>query len=387
MSEGHKHLGLTRWPFPVVPNPEHCTFLADRDQVKADVGDLLRFLSRRDTSSIHLFWAWFGAGKTHTLYYLVNQASALNGTKNGNRLRCIYSEFPKSARGFIDLYQSFVAELGVEELIMMYLEAMTAPGSGDLAQDLLRTSPDLAAALKVVATGRPEDQANAMRWLRGDDLPVSQCRSVGASHKLKSAEDACRIIVDLKRIESLAAESLGYSGYRLIWILDEYQRIERLTPKVREGVNTALHSIFNASPEGLSLILSFSGKPEEKTRPPWLTEELASRIGRTKVMVLPPLQPAEAMGFVRDVLAKWRMPEFKRDTKYFPFSKDACMAIIEEAGQNGELKPRDVMSAFSAVLEQAESKLEAGEIKQITADLATSILKEYVNLAQSSEDD
>jgi hypothetical protein len=67
-----RHLGLTRWPFPVVPDLAFSTFMADRKQLKADIDDLLRVLCRRDTSSIHLLWAWFGAGKTHSLYYLVS---------------------------------------------------------------------------------------------------------------------------------------------------------------------------------------------------------------------------------------------------------------------------------------------------------------------------
>ena len=62
MIRAYPHLKLTRWPFPVVPDPDYCTFLAARSLLRDDVHDLLNALARRDTSSIHLFWAWFGAG-------------------------------------------------------------------------------------------------------------------------------------------------------------------------------------------------------------------------------------------------------------------------------------------------------------------------------------
>ena|SRR3990172_1415978 len=80
MTGQYNHLGLTRWPFPIVPEREFCTFLADRQQLRLDIAGLLTTLFRRDASSVHLFWSWFGGGKTHTLFYLANQAE----TKRNN---------------------------------------------------------------------------------------------------------------------------------------------------------------------------------------------------------------------------------------------------------------------------------------------------------------
>ena len=68
------HLCLQRWPFVVVPSPDLCDFIADREQFREDIEKLLRNLSRQSASSIHPIWSWFGAGKTHTLYYLSNRA-------------------------------------------------------------------------------------------------------------------------------------------------------------------------------------------------------------------------------------------------------------------------------------------------------------------------
>jgi hypothetical protein len=110
------HLGLVAWPFSVVPRKQHCDFIAGRKQLLNDISALLRGLSRRDTSSIHLMWSWLGAGKTHSLYYLMNESRKLSENAHV-ALYPIYSEFPKRARGFFDLYQSAIVNLDRKLLI------------------------------------------------------------------------------------------------------------------------------------------------------------------------------------------------------------------------------------------------------------------------------
>jgi len=381
----YEHLGLSRWPFPIVPQPDFCTFLADRKQLRQDVDDLLQQLSRRETSSIHLFWAWFGAGKTHTLFYLANRAASLTGGE-GNALHCIYSEFPKAAKGFLDLYRSLAATLDIDMLGEAYLEVCTAPDAAGLVRKIRQLSPDLASVLHVLVTGTTADQATTVRWLRADSIPVAQCRGVGASSRIATAEDACRTLSCIQHVLAAATKCKRQPGYRLIWVLDEYQRIEGLPKRVREEMNTSLHSLFNSCPCGLSLLLSFSGKPEPGHIPPWLTKELASRIGRTKVMVLPPLQPREAVAFVGEVLQEFRLDVGTTRDRFFPFTREACDFIIREVATSGQLKPREIMSAFSAVLQEAEPRLERREIKEISPSVAKSILSSYVNVAESMEE-
>jgi serine/threonine protein kinase len=147
------HLAITRWPFPVVPDREYCTFMADRQELQSELKELLHALSRRDTSSIHLFWAWFGAGKTHTLLYLAHQAEIANQRGEGTALLTVYSEFPKSVRGFLDLFRTFTISLDPDRFVEAFLEIQTCPSAEMLHRRLLLTSPDLATALNVMATG------------------------------------------------------------------------------------------------------------------------------------------------------------------------------------------------------------------------------------------
>ena len=102
----YQHLHLSQWPFAVVPRPEYCTFIAGRPQLKADIADLLRALSRRDTSSIHVLWSSFGAGKTHSLYYIASEARGACAKPPAMDMVPIYTEFPEQVRGFVDLYRA-----------------------------------------------------------------------------------------------------------------------------------------------------------------------------------------------------------------------------------------------------------------------------------------
>lgn len=385
MAEDFGHLGLTRWPFPVVPERKYCTFLADREQLQSDVEDLLASLSRRDTSSIHLFWAWFGAGKTHTLFYMANRAAEMTSKSIGNVFHIVYSEFPKAARNFVDLYRSFVMGLDIDTLIEAFLEVSTCADSDRLSGELRQASLDLSSALHVMATGQSQDQATAMRWLRAEALPISEFRKIGIFQKINSVEEATRILAALVHLLMAAAQAQGRSGSRVLWLLDEFQRIERTGSRTLNEINAGLHSTFNACPNGLSLFLSFSGKPQASL-PRWFSHELRDRIGRTKVMILPPMLSDEALVFVKDVLARVRPSAFNHTLPFFPFNEAACKAIIEEIEKKGDIKPRAIMQAFSAVLEEADRRIEAREIDVIGPEFAKRVLTERIVLTDDTED-
>jgi hypothetical protein len=378
------HLGLARWPFPIVPRPEHCTFMADRKTLRDDLTSLIRSFARQDASSIHLLWSWFGAGKTHTLFYVANQC-ALTRQQMGGRLHSVYSEFPKSPRSFLDVYRAFALGVDTDELIEAYLEITTSTQSDTLRRTLTAASPDLVTGLHVLATGSPSDQTTAMRWLWGEALPVGQFRAIGISNKVSSSEEASRILAALVRLLSLSSQSQNRPSCRMVWLLDEFQRIGQLPPRVRDEINTGLHSTFNACPAGLSIVLSFSGKPE-KDLPDWFTSELRDRIGRTKVMVLPPLQPEEAMVFVRDVIAELRTLEAYDKPPFFPFDEPTVRFIIDEVRRSEDLKPRSLMHAFNAVLQEADPLLQARTISSVSADFARPVLAEHVSLAENESD-
>ncbi|MDE0371432.1 MAG: hypothetical protein OXI73_02645 [Rhodospirillales bacterium] len=374
----HDHLSLRRWPFFVVPEPSRCDFIADREHFRDDVEKLLRTLSRQNASSIHPIWSWFGAGKTHTLHYISNKAAQLH-EHGASHLATVYSEFPRNPRSFVDVYKSFALQLDRELLSDAYLEITTAQDAERLERDLLQTSSDLACALKVLVIGNAADKELAMRWVRAEPLPVADCRKLGISRRIISSEDSTRALIGIVRVFGLSAASQNQVNSRLIWQLDELQRIDELPPRVRHEINTGLHSTFNACPTGLTMILSFSGHPSESL-PEWFSPELKDRIGRTKVMILPPMNRNDAMKFVRDVLQHSRPEDGPGPEPYFPFTEETCGIIIDDITDHGDLKPRAIMQAFDAVLREADMDIETGRIKVIAPSFARKILSELVKL-------
>jgi hypothetical protein len=175
-----------------------------------------------------------------------------------------------------------------------------------------------------------------------------------------------------------AALARGYTNASVIWMLDEIQRIAKLPPRVRLEISAGLHTLFNACPSGLMMILSFSGQPSAEL-PDWFSPELADRIGETKVMVLPPLQVADARIFLKDVLRAHR-PKATEGDDFAPFTHEAVDVVIARVAQAGDIRPRALMQAFGAVLEMGEPELKAGSIQAIGRDLASRALRERVSL-------
>lgn len=374
----YAHLSLRRWPFFVVPEPDLCDFIADRVRFHRDVEKLLRTLSRQNASSIHPIWSWFGAGKTHTLHYISNKAAEIH--KQGeSHLATVYSEFPRNPRSFVDVYKSFAMQLDREQLAEAYVQPPTAQESERLEQDLLQTSADLASALKVLVIGTAPDQDLAMRWIRAEALPVADCRRLGISRRIASSEDSTRVLIGIIRVFALSMGSQNQINSRLIWLLDELQRIDQLPPRVRHEINTGLHSTFNACPTGLTMVLSFSGHPSESL-PEWFSPELKDRIGRTKVLILPPMDTNDALRFVKDVLHHSRSIEHQSAGAFFPFTEETCRTIIEDIKDHDDLRPRAIMQAFDAVLREADIDIEAGEIETISPTFARKVLAELVEL-------
>ena len=386
MTVEYPHLRLTRWPFPIVPDRSFSTFIAGRPALQADIEQLLTALSRRDTSSIHVVWSWLGAGKTHSLLYLANEANRRNSSL-GVRLLPVYTEFPKGTTTFLQLFSKVFDDLSAEAIVEAYLEVGTSPQGERPLREYLAPHPDLAVALRVLAVGEPRDQLTAWRWLRCEELPIASFRAIGIGQRISTSEQATRILAAIIGLLHLAARTAGSRGTRLLWIIDELQRLRRCGSRAIADVNAGLHSLFNASPVGLSLILSFSGTPDPARLPDWFSPELRDRIGTTKVMLLPPLSAGDALDLIREVLAQFRPEAVPDDRGFFPFTKEACRFILAEAAKHGPLRPRTIMHAFNAVLEETEQRIEQGEVSVIDPDACAQALKDHAFLSADERED
>ena len=373
----YPHLHLKEWPFHVVWHESLYPIIADRSQLNANIATLLRDLSRRPTSSMHLMWAWFGAGKTHTLRHI----EYLCKNKSTNLIP-IYMEFTRATRKFIDIYKSFVSKIDLEVINNAYLEVFTSSFKNDVQRELRFDFPDLSTGLKILYMGTEQQQEIVIRWLRAECRELRTLRTVGITRPIVTAEDALKVISWIIRLISLGSTSSGDSQVRVLWIVDEFQYIKSCRPPAQEEITSCLRSVFNRCSKSLSIIISFSGRPEAKKMPPWLPRELSDIIGIEPVLLLPPLTSDDAFKFVQDLLTYFRDPHSNTSDNLFPFAKETVEEIIRIIDKKAKLKPRSIMQFFDAVLKEAELLLEKGDLRVITPDFAKDVLKDRVLLDQ-----
>ena len=230
------HLRLTDWPFSVVPQPDSCDYIANRDHLRSDIQELVDALSRRNVSNIHILWAWFGAGKTHSMYFIRNLA--LQEHDSFGRLRGlvpVYSEFPREPTGFLDVYRTFSSAIDLNLLRDSFFELSTGKHADTFGARLRSVSIDLHNALHTLATGEDSNRAIAERWLRGQRLPVAEFRKAGISGHISSVEQAITTFAKIIEVLAQARQALGARVGRVVWLLDEFQRIAGAAPKVLRG--------------------------------------------------------------------------------------------------------------------------------------------------------
>jgi hypothetical protein len=352
---------LKDWPFREVPEPTRCTFIAGRPKLQQTL-DRLVAGTGNPVSSIFLFWASLGAGKTHALYYLMNQMNV------PELFLPIYSEYPESPAGFVEIYERFARNIdwdGVADACF----ALFVEADGETAKGLNQiklVQPDIYRSFFLLAEGEDKGKSQlARRWLRGEELSRGELRDTGLAQNLHSAGDCASAISVLAKLLGLKQRMAAQTRapFRLVWVIDECQRLQNTSARVNQEVNAALQSTFNATPDHLTIILSFTGKPEKKF-PAWLKPELADRIGAKNVILLPPLSKDEARKFLADLLAHYHSKAQGKDA-LFPFSDDAVEYLLKRL-MKGDLnafglgslveqegiRPRALIKCCQAMLEE-----------------------------------
>ena len=283
----------------------------------------------------------------------------------------IYLEFPRGTRNFADLYREFVIRLPSQVLDESFLELATSPEKPAIESQLETEVPDLMRALQLHYMGTSEQQEIVKRWLTTDIRDLRTLKTVGLRRGLATTEECVKCLSGLLRVISFGSDG---TQRRVLWMIDEFQRVEDCRRPAKEEINAALNSTFNRSPTSLTMLLSFSGKPN-RGLPDWLSQDLADRIGIEKVLLLPPLTSDDAFLFAQDILNHYRADGFDGDPT-FPFSKKAIRSIIDQADTMTDLRPRALIHCFNAVLEEADALIEGGTLDHITAEFALEVLKD-----------
>ena len=320
--------GFSEWPFAVVPDAERAAELwADRKRAKKDLNGILADWKRSTSSSLHLVWADLGAGKTHTLMHISSIGNATG------KFRAIYALLPNSTTSFVSLYSSIVSGIDWEEVDAGFRPSGVWVGqSMKIALDWRSSSVD--AVRKNLAS----------RWLRAERLTMKECERLGVAQPLKTVDDAVEAL-------TLIISALARDGRRVVLMVDEYQRVAEGSRKQLQEVGHGVHTVFNACPKNLSLILSCAsgGSDVEFV----LTPELVSRLSLRRIE-LPYLDVEDVGVYISDLFSHYRA-EPRKDESY-PFTSESVRVLSSYLINDGklDLTPRGVNAAFDFVLREFE---------------------------------
>lgn len=339
------------WPFGIVPESDHELVWADRTELKRQVTRLGRSLGKHDAVTLHLLWADFGAGKTHTLLYIKQEAE--KGSYGS--LLPLYSALPKGCHSFLDIYRAIVRAIPPQLIRDSYQEAVTRTSRDTVATTLAAIWPNLSACFSAIGIGGESQQNIALAWLRAETgIPTREAQGLSLLGRIRSTDEAVLALLGVVRLFNLSGEK------RVLMMVDEFQRVEVLRRQQQDDINAGLHGFFNACGRGMSLLLPFSFGVEANIRH-FLNAELLSRVHPLRIAI-PALSREEGVIFLNDVITAAR-----KDDNEWPVSEDTVPAIAATVAERCGLTPRRLLKAAGAVFESAALDLEDGIISKVDA--------------------
>ncbi len=352
-------LGLTCWPFSVVPDPNLPLVWADRAQLRLGVERLLRQLMGHNASTLHLLWAALGAGKTHTLLYL--RQLALNNT--GGAIFPVYTALPKACRTFVDVYRATVKGIGFDRLKNIYALARKGDQNEVVRRTLSETGTNLIKAFEALRVGSEPIVDAGQRWILADPtLTQKDIREASLPAKIRTTDDAISVLSGITRLIGVCAKS------RVLLMIDEFQRAGMLRRSFLDEINAGLHTYFNACPSGLTIVLSFTFGTAANIRH-HLNEELQSRADPV-VISIPSLDKENALIFLTDLIGCVRSAEME-----LKIDSDVLQLIVEHAHNLGQITPRKLMHVAGSVLSIAAIDISDGKLDRVDTNYAQKVLK------------
>jgi hypothetical protein len=344
-------LSFKYWPFDIVPVQGGKLIWADRKALKASLDRLGQRLRRHQAVSLHLLWADFGAGKTHALLYFKQEIES----GNFGGLLALYSALPKGCREFLDIYRSVVRAITAEQLSSAYAASIKLLGQKELHSRLDKIWPNLSKCFHSIAIGNDEQRSTALAWLHAEGgVSLKQLQGLSITSRIRSTDEAVLALTGIVRLFN----SSGFS--RVIFMVDEFQRVEALRRQQQDEINAGLHGFFNNCGSGMSLIVSFSFGLEENIRH-FLNAELLSRADPIRLSI-PALSLDEGNEFLGEIVSLARDPE-----EPWPVTDDALPAIVKGVHAKLKLTPRRLVKAAGLVFDFAIADIEAGGIQSLSA--------------------
>jgi len=357
-----EHLELADWPFQINPSESFAKIWAGREEEKKAQKKLIKRMLRAKPSSFELLWGYFGAGKSHFQRNLIHECK-----DNDIPILTIYHELPQAPKNFLDFYRSFTKNIPEKALIDAFQNVFGELGEEGFIETICPQLPELYTALNAIAYQGGEAKAACKKWLEAEKINLNILKQYSINGRIEDVNIASYVV---KYITDLFLRSGKFQ--RVIWMIDEFQRIANMTFAKRNESLHALQHSFDICSEGLTLLLSFSVTDPDNMYSQ-LTPEIKSRSRNSDPIKISIFDQKQADTFVKELLSNFRPEGVKPKNPYFPFSKDSInevINIIDEDDEGENLIPRDIMSKLDKILNYVEDEelIENGKIKFIGED-------------------
>jgi hypothetical protein len=331
---------FTSSPFSVVASPATAGCWAGRPALKQELARMCRSWGRRADTTVDLFWANLGAGKTHALNHL--KYLLLSGRAYAFERDPVISivEMPQDLKSFHQFYQGIAESLPHQDLMEA---ALSAEG----------LSANMQRAARAYLSGGPAAADVVRDWLTGRRPLLKDLRSIsGIGTRIETDIDAEHALSDLF---ALAASQQR----RVVLMLDEFQRVSTLPSRVREGVLSHLRGTISKCGGYLSVVVAV-GTRAEQTAMQLLPPEFRTIMGVRPAISLPAMSEEDAVSFLRQRLTWFRPVGYAGDS-LAPFSAQTVKTAIHllHGRSASHVSPRMLLQTFGILYDLTLDEAEA----------------------------
>ena len=367
MQNDEKFPGLyfREWPCQNVDIDEPVEIWADRTAALQQITDLLDYLNSVDKTSLHLMWADLGCGKTHTMGFI--RHLCLTKYKN---IYPLYTLVPNRVASFLDQYKNIISAFNFDHIAEMARRITAHNGENYLVSRVLGGSEEFHKVIQAISIGSSDSKSIGRRWLSGStNLSKSELSLIGASRTIKNSDDALAILQGLSRIVIHSQPDT-----RLLIMVDEFQRLHESSDKISKNVATGLHSLYNAVPRRLSILLSFACRKKENVDV-ILSPELKSRTDPKRSIQLPEMSRQEVPVFVNALFDAYRTRK-EPPIRSYPLHPECFEVVIDNIVSRKRLIcPREIINlGLDPLLNESRTRHEKGVDPMISAQDARDIL-------------
>jgi hypothetical protein len=369
------------------PKPGEEIIWAGMAEQKKLIEDRIALSLSTSPYSLILNWGPWGGGKTHAARYF-NQDEVLGSlSKRAKEVKPISMviNVPRGSKNVVkDLYISLLSNIGLQRIRNDISNAATALGN-KFTETVRAYSGDeeLTLALQLLAGTGAGAKSVEVGADKNEELPLSlkryfflsagttELRELGLGRKIESSNDMIKILTSIFNLLLHSRDDGAPYSEVIVWF-DEMEEILSLPGKEQVVLTGLLRDLTDSVPSNLTMFLNFTGRAGGKLEDvgAYLSPAVWDRV-RDQVF-FDFLNEDQISEYIVELLnhPRYRIPESKPPSEYFPFDKDGVDYLGHEL--MAKATPRAINEVCSLVIERA---LTSGVLDRRDGVISTAILE------------